>query len=397
MDFYTARDKGEPQVFHQTSTEKILKILRVSQYGSLELDSMVTLRNKHLGEHRAAQASPGHGNKPLQGVNRGIIDFKSDKPQVTPISEAVLNEDLEALKAAIQSFGNPPIESEQILEPNREAWIKKWRMQHLDGYFNENKVNALVLAAEKGMTEHVRLLLEAQASVNYETKASATPLVYAIHRQCVSVVSLLLEAQADPCHNVKDTVSPAAPIHLACKSGCLKIVKMLINHNADLSTLDGLQNTPLITSIHFSRPQVANYLLTHALQAKMSERNNNSVERYDNLLKKDHQSMHGTALTQALEKKFFSTADLLFKYGADPNLSKRDGVNPLLISTWMGHRGMVKLCIDNKANPNYVITTPSASASKNLIGMNALKFAANKRHFHILKQLLESEVRVFSH
>jgi len=388
MDFYTARDKGEQQVYHQTSTTKILQLLKDSQYGDLELDSMVNLRNKYLGEHRAAQESPGHGSNPLQGVNRGILDF-SDKPRVTSISEAVLNEDLEALKAAIQSFGNPPIESEQLLEPDREAWIRNWRKQHLDGFFNENKVNALVLASEKGMTEYVRLLLEAQASVNYETKASATPLVYAINRQSVNVVSLLLENKADPCHNVEDHISPAAPIHLACKSGCLKIVKMLINHNANLSQLDGIQNTPLITSIHFSRPQVANYLLTHALKAEMSE--NNNVEVHDNLLKKDHQSMHGTALTQALEKKFFSTAELLFKYGADPNLSKRDGVNPLLISTWMGHRGMVKLCIDAKADLDYVIMQSASSSSQNLVGMNALKFAANKRHFLILKQLLESE------
>merc|ERR1711879_169246 len=104
-------------------------------------------------------------------------------------------------------------------------------------------------------------------------------------------------------------------------------------------------------------------------------------EKFGDILSKDHQSMVGTALTLSLEKKFFSTAELLLKYGANPNASKRDGVNPLLISTWIGHRHMVKRCIEAKANLDYIIVS---SSSTNLLGMNALKFAANKRHFFIM-------------
>merc|ERR1711879_724382 len=130
-------------------------------------------------------------------------------------------------------------------------------------------------------------------------------------------------------------------------------------------------------------------------------------------------SMQGTALTHALEKKYFNLAERFLKMGADPNKPKRDGVSPLHIATFIEHTTMVKRLIMNKSDLDYrvpsnmtgvnspwsvtrssgIVSHPLSNLSLGrsvnhpssaIAGMNALAFAANKRNSFLLRMLLEA-------
>ena len=51
------------------------------------------------------------------------------------------------------------------------------------------------------------------------------------------------------------------PLHLAATSGELEIVKLLIEHNARIDSLDIMQQTPLHCAAEYDHADVVEYLL----------------------------------------------------------------------------------------------------------------------------------------
>ena len=82
---------------------------------------------------------------------------------------------------------------------------------------------ALLLAADAGHLEVVRLLLEAGTDKDAAMRHGATALLYATHNGHLEVVRLLLEARADK-DAVDTQIGEQTALILAAENGHLKVV-----------------------------------------------------------------------------------------------------------------------------------------------------------------------------
>ena len=95
----------------------------------------------------------------------------------------------------------------------------------------------------EGSASCARLMLEAKAAANQESRTKATPLMVAAHDGNVECVRLLLDAGASVNHQQVDGHSP---LHNSCAMGYPECVEVLLAHRADanLRSTDGF--TPLV-------------------------------------------------------------------------------------------------------------------------------------------------------
>ena len=139
-------------------------------------------------------------------------------------------------------------------------------------YRDKNECTLLVTASTNGNETNVRILLEADADPNLPNINGQTPLMWACSGGHELIVNLLLQSGADPniqtssgvtaltCATYNDRhlgmfmslLAAGAAVNAqdgegcsalmrACKNGCLKIVKLLLQYNPDLHlcVLDG--------------------------------------------------------------------------------------------------------------------------------------------------------------
>lgn len=106
-------------------------------------------------------------------------------------------------------------------------------------------ITPLHSAVELGWTEGVRVLLEHGSSVCARNQYDQTPLHYAARAKQEIVVSFLLDS-----HNSAGAVNlhdmrGMSPLHESAASGCLPVVKLLLQNGATVDTRDKQGESPL--------------------------------------------------------------------------------------------------------------------------------------------------------
>ncbi|XP_023314366.1 ankyrin repeat domain-containing protein 27-like isoform X1 [Trichogramma pretiosum] len=116
---------------------------------------------------------------------------------------------------------------------------------------NSRGETALHIAAGVGCIEIIQLLLDAGAHVNLPTRSEGrTPLHLACQNEHPSAVKLLL-ASANCNPDAKDH-SRDTPLHLAARSGSVRIVEMLVRHGANfkLRNINGMTALDEVDRMH---------------------------------------------------------------------------------------------------------------------------------------------------
>jgi ankyrin repeat protein len=119
-------------------------------------------------------------------------------------------------------------------------------------------------AAYYGDLEMVQILLEYGVDVNTQNDAGCTPLDFASrngHRNDSRVVQLLIEHGADP--NTRASRSGFAPLHRASENGRIEVVRVLIEHGANVEVQDKYGRTPLNVASGSQREEILELLLEH--------------------------------------------------------------------------------------------------------------------------------------
>ncbi len=173
---------------------------------------------------------------------------------------------------------------------------------------------------QKGMIE---LLLAHHAEVNSKSPEGVTPLHLAAAKGFLSLTETLLANGADPNAEMSGTaIEPfhidreyagaqdpayfaATPLHYAAASGHLAIVKMLLDHKADVNAKSQGGQTPLFMAVERDRLEVAKLLLAN--------RANPNVKASTDI------TVFGMAIYTAISNRNIELIRLLLEAGADVN------------------------------------------------------------------------------
>ncbi|XP_045438922.1 ankyrin repeat domain-containing protein 35 isoform X2 [Pipistrellus kuhlii] len=161
---------------------------------------------------------------------------------------------------------------------------------------NSNGQSPFHLAASKGLTECLTVLLANGAEINSQNEDGSTALHLATiscQPQCVKV---LLQHGAN-----EDAVDAEnrSPLHWAASSGCASSVLLLCDHEAFLDVLDNDGRTPLMIASLGGHAAICSQLLQRGARVNVTDKDDKS------------------ALIMACEKGSAEVAELLLSHGAD--------------------------------------------------------------------------------
>ncbi|XP_015362577.1 ankyrin repeat domain-containing protein 35 [Marmota marmota marmota] len=173
---------------------------------------------------------------------------------------------------------------------------------------NSNGQSPFHLAASKGLTECLTILLANGANINSKNEDGSTALHLATiscQPQCVKV---LLQHGAN-----EDAVDAEnrSPLHWAASSGCASSVLLLCDHEAFLDVLDNDGRTPLMIASLGGHAAICSQLLQRGARVNVTDKDDKS------------------ALILACEKGSAEVAELLLSHGADAGAVDRTGHDAL--------------------------------------------------------------------
>ncbi|XDV33670.1 hypothetical protein PO909_003992 [Leuciscus waleckii] len=227
--------------------------------------------------------------------------------------------------------------------------------------FDEEGKAAIHLAAEQGHQDIVDILLSHKAFVNAKTKLGLTPLHLSAQSGSARLVRLLVEthqASVDALSLRKQT-----PLHLAAVSGQLDICSSLLNLKADITAADIHGQTPLHLAAESDHSEVVKLFLRHRPELA-------TLANIEGATCAHIAAAKGSA---AVIREL-----LMFSQGGPLTLNNRaNGVCPLHLAAAGGHTEVVKVLLEAGASVT----------EEDLEGMTAIHLAAKNGHTHILDVL----------
>uniref|UniRef100_A0A673BQ29 Ankyrin-1 n=1 Tax=Sphaeramia orbicularis TaxID=375764 RepID=A0A673BQ29_9TELE len=221
----------------------------------------------------------------------------------------------------------------------------------------------LHVAAHCGHHRMAKVLLDKGAKPNSRALNGFTPLHIACKKNHMRVMDLLLKHSASL---EAVTESGLTPLHVASFMGHLNIVKILLQKGASPSASNVKVETPLHMASRAGHFEVAEFLLENAAPVDAK------AKVMSPLMKNIH--------TQPF--RAVKTDSALYLISNFP-LHTIDDQTPLHCASRMGHKELVKLLLEHKANPNSTTTA----------GHTPLHIAAREGHVQTVRILLDMEAQ----
>ena len=258
----------------------------------------------------------------------------------------------------------------------------------IDGY-----MTALFLAALGGHTDIVKLLLQAEAVVEFDN-SPITPLYVAAQHGHAQMVKWLLLAGANP-NRVNLKEDNQTPLMIASRNGFFEVVELLLQHNADPNMQDILGRTALMIVAQTGFTNIARLLLHSGAKVYIQDtrgdtallwavRHNNSeivdilLEHFANVNIKNKEEIF--PLLVAVNVGNAQLAERLFRAGANINQTAQ-GMTALIGAAYYDKQELLKLLISKGADIHYQAPPQ---------GYTALYYAILKGHLDIIKLLLNA-------
>ena len=265
---------------------------------------------------------------------------------------------------------------------------------------NDQLTPLMVTCLGAGNIKIAKLLLQARANINQQSKIGFTALMIACHLETPNndLVRLLIQSGADI--SIKTSEHQRTALMVAMQHGHTSIVQYLLDEGAPVNTQDINGSTSLMLASELGHSEVVRLLINYGADVNILE---------------EHPS--ATALTYACSRQRTVCVDLLLAGGADPNLCGR--LSPLIAACITDRDQPMDPTILDKllsagANPNTQIAEYGNTALinaadydyergveillnaaadvniQNSDGHTALHHAADKGHLAVCKILLAS-------
>ena len=224
--------------------------------------------------------------------------------------------------------------------------------EHRDG------VTALMLAAQGGHEELVKILLEADADVNAQDDEEATALHYAMKGNFLEIAKILVVGGANPNDLYKD--EKTSKVHHLLMDSILAnnedFAALLVNHGANTSYVDEDGVTPLIQAAYQGMTEIVKALLSQeTASVDVSAMNNEGIN----------------ALIAASSEGHIEVIKLLLANpNCDVNSKDKDGTNAMMAAAVRGHKDVIAILVAHGADIN----------AQNIDGHTALMFAYNGKN-----------------
>ncbi|KAG5842672.1 hypothetical protein ANANG_G00180100 [Anguilla anguilla] len=218
--------------------------------------------------------------------------------------------------------------------------------------FDEHGKAALHLAAENGHEEIADVLLSHKAFVNAKTKLGMTPLHLGAQNGSTGLVRLLVEAHMASIDAL--SLSKQTPLHLAATSGQLEVCSSLLNMGADINAADIVSLRPAAVSWGTLPPPGAGNPGQHGGRHLHP-----------------HRRLQGQRVLSHLELLLSCQGGMISAH------NKTNSSSPLHLAAAGGHTEVVKVLLEAGAS----------AAEENAEGMTAIHSAAKNGHTHILDVL----------
>ena len=196
----------------------------------------------------------------------------------------------------------------------------------------QNNTNGLMLAAGNGQIEVARQLIKASAPINAAYDINYTALLVAAVRGYTQMVELLLQAGADP--NIMHQEAVSTPLSQASSKGFFDIVQLLLRYNANPNLQTSLGQTALMAAASNGFTNIVRLLLQ--AKAQVNLRNDNGL----------------SALLYAIKSGNSEVVDILLEHYADANLPDIEGITPLMEAVEKGNMQLVERLFRADANVN---------------------------------------------
>ena len=225
----------------------------------------------------------------------------------------------------------------------------------------------LHVAAARDRVEVVRLLLRQGAEVNARGRAGRTPLHEAVDKLHLASASALLAAGAEVNYRT-NTTSPAgfSALHCAASRGSVLMLKLLLEHGADIHARDGWNCSALYWAAEQRHAPAAAFLFARGAQADVFEAAMLDMrDRLVGLTDQDRSAIGRrcrrgrSPLHYAAEHGSVNCVRYLLSVGAEvdikvariPGFSDM-GMTPLHFAARAGQTGTAKVLMESGANVN---------------------------------------------
>ncbi|XP_051248541.1 ankyrin repeat and SOCS box protein 15b isoform X1 [Dicentrarchus labrax] len=175
---------------------------------------------------------------------------------------------------------------------------------------------SLTLAAEAGLLENVKMLLQHGTSPHNTNSRNESPLLIAVRQKSYNMVLSLIMSGA---FVEQVCLTKWTAMHEAAKVGCPAILMLLLRHGAKVTARDGHGVTPLGIAAEHGNAEALDILIQHGGDVNAQARNGDTV------------------LYDAAGSGNLDCIELLLEHGANPNVASYACQLPIHRAAYEGH------------------------------------------------------------
>lgn len=296
----------------------------------------------------------------LRPMRKNKNDPKAKQQQENPTSSTGVRSSAGTIiKQAIQDRAIDYIKGGNIEAFSTMCAEGSNEIRFLNRFHTKSGKHALAVAAEEGRIECIDVLLKSKAIVDLKDQQGFTATMYAAKSGETKILKLLIEAEADISLQQEETKETA--LFLASRYNHLDSVKLLVEYGGSIDVVNFHLETPLTRAIKFEYYDIALFLL-------QCEANIN-IPR-----------IHGDTVlhTACFEGRLF-TVNFILDNGGNIDVINNNDETPLMIACRHNHCDIVELLLNRGALAN----------KKDKLGKSALTLACLNQNERIILQLLE--------